>query len=452
MENTVHEIKKKCSKGLSITIVSGIADIDRFDNIYGQAGCNIIFMIDGKESYADHLVFFAALNKEGENLNITTISTGGDKSIKGVFTMPDSIVEIIAIDAYEWYINWSKNNNTEKICLYENVLISMSNDIEHGTILVKTNEDEQLFDLKGNTFQTRAGAELELHVVPDQGYALKNSPSLEHLFSISGVPNKRLYSLTTREEIEIYNITVPHMDLCLNPIFGPIKVENEHDIAMAINGYKTKIHDMILTADGMVRHINSVPELVLSLEGFKCKSVVEILLWVEDGYKITFDTLEDVVWTEDSEIGLTPVQVNLNGRDVTSVPYQFSFVMPDHDVNIGLEVVDESKVNDNIEMIWTDIIDYFTIPDELAMELSNLLTKQTIRERLLSQVVNDPVRYEKVEKMLAPITDKIEAIKTKITKEFIPSKYNSPEYIWNYDGYSIDGNKIQILKAKVNIR
>ena len=92
------------------------------------------------------------------------------------------------------------------------------------------------------------------------------------------------------------------------------------------------------------------------------------------------------------------------------------------------------------------VIDYFEIPEDLARELSESLTKQTIRERLLLQLVNDPDKYEAAEALLIPITAKIEAIKVKITKEFVPAKYNARRYMWNYDGFAIDGNKVQVIQ------
>lgn len=92
------------------------------------------------------------------------------------------------------------------------------------------------------------------------------------------------------------------------------------------------------------------------------------------------------------------------------------------------------------------IIDYFEIPEDLAIELSDLLIKQTIRERLLTQLINDQTKYEKAEEMLIPITTKIEAIKIKITKEYVPEKYNSTKYMWNYDGWEVDKNKVQVIE------
>lgn len=92
------------------------------------------------------------------------------------------------------------------------------------------------------------------------------------------------------------------------------------------------------------------------------------------------------------------------------------------------------------------VIDHFEIPEDLAKELSQLLTKQTIRERLLLQLVGEPDKYEQAENILIPIVSKIEAIKIKITKEFVPTKYNARKYMWNYDGFDIDQNRVQIIE------
>ena len=91
------------------------------------------------------------------------------------------------------------------------------------------------------------------------------------------------------------------------------------------------------------------------------------------------------------------------------------------------------------------IVGAFTIPEELAKELSDLLTKQTIRERLLVQLIEDPVKYEQAEKMLIPVTAKIEAIKVKITNEYVPEEFRSPKYVWNYDGWEVCENIVNVL-------
>lgn len=103
------------------------------------------------------------------------------------------------------------------------------------------------------------------------------------------------------------------------------------------------------------------------------------------------------------------------------------------------------KTKNQKEKVQT-VIDHFEIPEDLAKELSELLTKQTIRERLLMQLVSEPEKYEQAESLLIPITAKVEAIKLKITKELIPLQYNSRKYMWNYDGFEVSGNKVQIIE------
>ena len=88
----------------------------------------------------------------------------------------------------------------------------------------------------------------------------------------------------------------------------------------------------------------------------------------------------------------------------------------------------------------------FEIPEELAKELSELLTKQTIRERLLVQLIDEPAKYEQAEAMLVPVTAKIEAIKVKITDEYVPTEYRSAEYMWNYDGFEVAGCCVNVFK------
>ena len=92
------------------------------------------------------------------------------------------------------------------------------------------------------------------------------------------------------------------------------------------------------------------------------------------------------------------------------------------------------------------IVGYFDIPEELAKELSELLTKQSIREKLLLQLIDEPSKYEQAENMLLPIVAKIEAIKIKITEDYVPEPYRSPIYVWSYDGWEVSGCKATVIK------
>lgn len=144
------------------------------------------------------------------------------------------------------------------------------------------------------------------------------------------------------------------------------------------------------------------------------------------------------------EPGLKPVLVetfNYHGKILI-----IKFIMPSKDISIKL-TEEEINMDPNETKIVVDdsIIDRFEIPDELARELSDLLTKQTIRERLLTQLTGEPDKFESVEKMLMPITARIEAIKVKITREYVPPRYRNSQYTWSYDGYEVDGNLLQII-------
>lgn len=122
----------------------------------------------------------------------------------------------------------------------------------------------------------------------------------------------------------------------------------------------------------------------------------------------------------------------------------FSFEMPDDDIKIILKF---RKIKEDyvMEPKIKKVIDHFEIPEELATELSDLLTRQTIRERLLSANTGDPVKFKELEDMLVPITSKIEAIKMKITSEFVPEQYRDEKYSWNYDGWEVAKNTVQVL-------
>lgn len=91
------------------------------------------------------------------------------------------------------------------------------------------------------------------------------------------------------------------------------------------------------------------------------------------------------------------------------------------------------------------VIDTFEIPEDLATELSGLLTKQTIRTNMLNDAIHDLDRFEQIEALLMPITERIEAIKAEITEKYVPDGYRSDRYTWNYQGMSIAGNRVQII-------
>lgn len=92
----------------------------------------------------------------------------------------------------------------------------------------------------------------------------------------------------------------------------------------------------------------------------------------------------------------------------------------------------------------------FEIPDTIAHELSDLLIKQTIREKMLYQAIENKNTgmYDELEKMLIPVTERIEALKIKITNEYVPSEFNDEKFVWNYDGYEVAKNVVNIYENK----
>ncbi len=91
------------------------------------------------------------------------------------------------------------------------------------------------------------------------------------------------------------------------------------------------------------------------------------------------------------------------------------------------------------------IVATFEIPDELAQELSDLMTRQAIREQLLLQQTNDPQKFQEIEDLLVPIVEKINAIKNRITTEYVPDQFRFPRFSWNYSGWAISNHMVEIL-------
>lgn len=92
------------------------------------------------------------------------------------------------------------------------------------------------------------------------------------------------------------------------------------------------------------------------------------------------------------------------------------------------------------------VIDEFEIPEDLARELSDLLARQSIRERLLQTLIGKP-EYDEVENSIVPLVSKIDAIKTMITLQYVPDKYRSEKFMWNYPGWEVSQNRVQIANT-----
>lgn len=96
-----------------------------------------------------------------------------------------------------------------------------------------------------------------------------------------------------------------------------------------------------------------------------------------------------------------------------------------------------------------DVIDVFTIPDEMAKELSELLGRNAVKkEQLPILFAQNPAKYEEMEGMLVADQARAEALQMRITADYVPDKYRSEEYTWRYTTYDISGNEVWIKKSK----
>lgn len=135
--------------------------------------------------------------------------------------------------------------------------------------------------------------------------------------------------------------------------------------------------------------------------------------------------------------------------------YYLEFIMPEKPVYIDVTVGEDASVKEENKMepktTTNAIVDTFTIPEQVAKRLSDLLVKQSIREKLLDQNIENAEKYERMENMLVPIVAEINQLKNQITMEYVPEKYQSDMYVWNYDGYDIDGCTVYIHNAGINM-
>ena len=92
------------------------------------------------------------------------------------------------------------------------------------------------------------------------------------------------------------------------------------------------------------------------------------------------------------------------------------------------------------------VVGSFEVPEDLAKRLSNLLTKKAIREQVLTSLVDDMAKFETVEATLIPLVNEIDSIKNKVTVEYVPEKFQSEKYQWSYNGFEIDGTRVEVYE------
>ena len=94
-----------------------------------------------------------------------------------------------------------------------------------------------------------------------------------------------------------------------------------------------------------------------------------------------------------------------------------------------------------------DVIGVFTIPNELAMELSEVITTISIRHSLLLDLIDKPTKYDEVEKNLIQLEERKAALMNSITRDYIPDEYRFDYFTWFFAGYSVAGNECWIKKT-----
>lgn len=185
----------------------------------------------------------------------------------------------------------------------------------------------------------------------------------------------------------------------------------------------------------------------------------EITLCVHTKYKLNGD-ISITTGINKAPVPFTVIEPTCffrNWGEDKFVRYVITFIMPFGNVTVdGLfttkweenEMPDFRDIAEKKKVPGPDgVIDTFTIPEELAQELSDLLIKQSIRQNTVNACVGDPEKYEQAEALLVPIAARIDKIKYQISTELVPMKYRSSRYRWNFNGWEIDNNVLEILYA-----
>ena len=90
------------------------------------------------------------------------------------------------------------------------------------------------------------------------------------------------------------------------------------------------------------------------------------------------------------------------------------------------------------------IVDTFEIPEELAQELSELNTTIDLRRQVLPDLIGTE-KYQPYEKETVKLLSRRQEIMSSITRDFVPEKYRTQKYSWNYNGYAAAKNSLEIF-------
>lgn len=77
----------------------------------------------------------------------------------------------------------------------------------------------------------------------------------------------------------------------------------------------------------------------------------------------------------------------------------------------------------------------FEVPVELAEELSTLLIKEEVLQTSIDHLFSQgDENWTEVMDELTKVKSRINALKNKVTSDFVPDQYKDPRYVWNYEG------------------
>lgn len=185
-------------------------------------------------------------------------------------------------------------------------------------------------------------------------------------------------------------------------------------------------------------------ELVTLKFSFSSSALPEINVVDPSGNHVHSNHLISVSLRPD-ECGTITVNFYMPGSSVDIIVKDGILLEPGNGIHKN-DYIDKEAMKMEPKTTGTTIVDTFNIPEQVAKRLSELLVKQSIREKMLDQNIENPDKYEKMENMLVPIVAEIESLKNYITKECVPAEYRSDNFAWNYDGYEIDGCVVSIYK------
>lgn len=402
-------------------------DADRFDTIMSKPDAVVSFDIDTEKVYQLHIY------TNGYEIKYTTEKIS-DTVDRFTFTMPNGDVSVV----FEPKIEGDIEPLIEKHEVQKETVHQIKKEVTRGNgdIIVDWTKkpyiplnDESIY-----------GENILFHSIPAPGYTINSSD-----IKVTTIDNRVIHIdnniIRKGDDVEMSTeFIMPPSDVLIQAEFTK-KKENSEMNEVNENARETK--NIYINDEGPGTTVVDSHYNARIYDVAKPRDIVQfrIFPYEKPNYEKYSVELVEVFTFESRNTVKSFVEASLIDPDTN----KWSFRMPDEAVIIHVRYVDPESYG-NVEND-SDIIDWFEIPDELAKSLSEDLTKMSIRQRMLDDFILDAAKYEAAEKLLVPIVQSVEAKKVLITRQYVPEIYRSEAYQWNYDGYEIDGNKVQILKA-----